>query len=147
MIRIAFLALIALATAQAQIAVRVQLPDATLDVADGGSIPFVATGLARPVTANLTVTNRGTQAATVNFVQISGSADFALSGVPETPAALASGQVMGARGDTALASAAAGAAWCDIAGWLSGGASRAGGGVGARSSSGRASIRSAGAAS
>ncbi|MCC6588166.1 MAG: choice-of-anchor D domain-containing protein [Bryobacterales bacterium] len=96
MIRIAFLALIALVTAQAQIAVRVQLPDATLDVADGGTIPFVATGLARPVAANLTVTNRGTQAATINFVQISGSADFALSGVPETPAVLASGQVMGA---------------------------------------------------
>lgn len=100
MFRVAFFSLIALAALQAQtnpFAVRVQLPDAALDVADGGSIPFIATGIGRTLSANLIITNRGTQVATVNFAQLTGAADFTVSGVQDGAFTVAPGQVFGAQ--------------------------------------------------
>lgn len=101
MFRLALIALVGSVSLLAQttplFSVRVQLPDSTLDLADGGSIPFVAAGVAKPVAANLVITNRGTQSATINFAQLSGSSDFTISGVPDTPFAVAAGQVFGAQ--------------------------------------------------
>lgn len=98
MFRVAILSLLTLASAVAQtgpFGIRVQLPDAALDVADGGSIPFVTTGIGRTLSANLTITNRGTQAATVNFAQLTGAADFTVSGFPDGSFNVAPGQVFG----------------------------------------------------
>jgi len=98
--RVAFFSLIALASLQAQtnpFGVRVQLPDAALDVADGGSIPFVAAGIGRTLSSTLTITNRGTQVATVNFVQLTGAADFTVSGVQDGAFTVPPGQVFGAQ--------------------------------------------------
>ncbi len=63
-----------------------QLPDQTIDAPDGATIAMPATGVGQTIAASVVVTNRGTAAATLNFVQPSGSTDFTLSNVPDTPA-------------------------------------------------------------
>jgi hypothetical protein len=98
--RSALLALLIVASASAQtapFAVRVQLADSALDVLDGGNIPFVTSGIGRSVTANITFTNRGAQLVTVNFTQLTGAADFTLSGVPDGSFTVAAGQLFTAQ--------------------------------------------------
>ena len=90
------LTLIALASPLfGQFSVRVQLPDQTIDATDGATITMPATGIGQTVSASVVVTNRGTAPATLNFVQPSGSTDFALSNVPETPISVTSGGTFG----------------------------------------------------
>jgi hypothetical protein len=75
--------------------VRVQLPDQTIDAADGATITMPATGVGQSISASVVVTNRGNAPATLNFVQPSGSNDFTLSNVPDTPATITPGGTFG----------------------------------------------------
>lgn len=90
------LTLLALASplAAQTFSVRVQLPDQTIDAADGSTVTLPAAGVGQTVAATVVVTNRGT-AATLNFVQPSGSNDFTLSNVPDTPTTVAPGGTFG----------------------------------------------------
>ena len=89
------LALLALPMAAQQFSVRVQLPDLTIDATDGTTITMPAAGIGQTISAAVVVTNRGSAPATLNFVQPSGSTDFTLSNVPETPISVTSGGTFG----------------------------------------------------
>ena len=78
-----------------QFSVRVQLPDLTIDATDGTTITMPAAGIGQTISAAVVVTNRGSAPATLNFVQPSGSTDFTLSNVPETPISVTSGGTFG----------------------------------------------------
>ena len=82
------LSAVVLAQNTANLAIRVSLPDNVLDVADGGTVNMPVNALGQTLTAGFSVTNRGTTLPQINFVQMSGSTDFALSGVAEGPFAL-----------------------------------------------------------
>jgi hypothetical protein len=75
--------------------VRVQLPDQTIDAVDGTTINMPASGVGQTISASVVVTNRGNVPATLNFVQPSGSNDFTLSNVPDTPATITPGGTFG----------------------------------------------------
>jgi hypothetical protein len=73
------------AQAQPPLNIRVTLPDATTEVADGGLITMPVGGIGQSVAASLLITNRTTSTATINFIQLTGSSDFTLPSAPETP--------------------------------------------------------------
>ena len=75
--------------------VRVQLPDQTIDATDGATITMPAAGVGQTIAASVVVTNRGTATATLNFVQPSGSTDFTLGNVPDTPTTVSAGGTFG----------------------------------------------------
>ena len=75
--------------------VRVQLPDQTIDATDGATITMPAAGVGQTIAASVVVTNRGTAVATLNFVQPSGSTDFSLGNVPDTPTTVGAGGTFG----------------------------------------------------
>ncbi|MBM3739489.1 MAG: choice-of-anchor D domain-containing protein [Acidobacteria bacterium] len=79
----------------ANIGIRVTLPDSAADVADGATINMVTGGIGQSAAASVVFTNRGTTTPQINFIQMSGSTDFTLSGVPETPLSVAPQQVFG----------------------------------------------------
>ena len=89
------LALLAVPMAAQQFSVRVQLPDLTIDATDGTTITMPAAGIGQTISAAVVVTNRGSAPATLNFVQPSGSTDFTLSNIPETPASVTPGGTFG----------------------------------------------------
>ena len=84
------LSLLSLTAAYSQpYSVRVQLPDQTVDAADGATVTLPTAGVGQTITASVVVTNLGNNAATLNFVQLSGSNDFTLTNVPDTPNSIA----------------------------------------------------------
>src|SRR5687767_9768607 len=89
------------APAQAQIpfSIRVQQPTGAANVPDGGTVAFNADGIGKPSEALLTVTYRGSTSATgassavVNSIELTGSNDFMLLGLPDPTQVLQPGQV------------------------------------------------------
>ncbi|MFN7921492.1 MAG: choice-of-anchor D domain-containing protein [Bryobacteraceae bacterium] len=81
----ALLAAAASAQTAPPFAIRVTLPDSTLDVADGATITLPAGGIGLSIAAGFQVTNRGTFTATVNSINLTGSTDFTLTSVAEAP--------------------------------------------------------------
>lgn len=92
LVSLSFFTLLAAGSALAQqFTVRVQLPDQTIDAPDGTTITMPTAGIGQNVAASVVVTNRTTNPATLNFVQLSGSNDFALSNAPVTPISVTAG--------------------------------------------------------
>ena len=88
--------LVAATSASAQttlpFAIKAQQGTIVTNVSDGGSIAFTADGLGRPADANITITHLGvapspgatpTGTATITAIDLSGSTDFSLTGVPD----------------------------------------------------------------
>jgi hypothetical protein len=82
---IALCALAPVASAQAPFSIRVQLPQTTSILADGGTLALQADALSVPVAATLTVSYTGTNPSfLINAVDLTGATDFSLSGAPDT---------------------------------------------------------------
>jgi len=73
-------------------ALRVQQAQNVVNIADGGTVTFAADAVGVPSSAAaLTITYRGTTTATITAVDLTGSLDFAVSGLPDAPFTQATG--------------------------------------------------------
>jgi len=87
----ALLGVIFSASALAQpFSIRVTLPDATSDIADGGTVSMASPAIGQSLPASLTFTNltTTTNTSTFNFVQLTGSSDFTVASAPDVPFAV-----------------------------------------------------------
>jgi len=64
---------------------RVQQAQTVLNIADGATITFPADTVGAASSATLSIIYRGTTTATMNSVELTGSLDFSVSGLPEFP--------------------------------------------------------------
>lgn len=86
------------ATAQATLPfnIRVQQGTNVLSLGDGGAFTIPADAVGVAASASITITYRGTATATINSVELTGSSDFQLSGLPDLPATLGVNQSVSA---------------------------------------------------
>ncbi len=79
------LAPLAVAQTASIFTISLQQGQTVLTIADGATITMAADAIGVPTTANVTVTYRGTSTVTINTTDLTGSLDFSVGGVPETP--------------------------------------------------------------
>jgi len=75
--------------------IRATLAEGTQDLVDNGTLTIPASGVGRTAGASLLITNRTTATVTVNFIQLTGAADFVVGSAPEAPFTLGPNGVFG----------------------------------------------------